>query len=663
MTMDDLEYVAERLAGMDDPVALLQGLFLHAPVAFQIVAADGRVVVVNKAFRDIFEGPPPPGYNFLEDEHIDRQGFRPLFDRAFRGEAVQVPPHWYAPRTPLAPGRRVALEVSAFPLRDQAGKVGHIAVCFKDVSARLLLEEANGALAHREQELSATLRSIGDAVIATDPAGRVARMNAVAEALTAWPSADALGRPIDEVFRIVNEETRRPVESPVDRALREGVVVGLANHTLLLARDGAERAIADSAAPIFDDGGAILGVVLVFRDVTAERDAERERLRQEAALRRSEEMLRVALHASRSLAWSLDFATGKVVFSDNAAELGIDVHATQEERLRRVHPDDRPMILQALAAARRGEAPPAYTYRIQRGFDEEIRWVEARSTFVRDAEDRAVGAVGLAIDVTDRMRAAEMRVRAAELERQSERAREANRMKSAFLANMSHELRTPLNAIIGFGELLHDGVVEPASAEHRDFLASILASARHLLELINDVLDLSKIEAGKLELAPRPLDVAETIGEVCANLRPMAVGKRIQITVEHDPSIGQVELDPSRFRQVLYNYLSNALKFTPEGGSVVVRTTPEGDGAFRLEVEDTGVGIAGEDIDRLFVDFEQLEAGAGKKHGGTGLGLALTRRLVEAQGGQVGVSSRRGEGSVFHAVLPRRPAPAGEAGQ
>jgi PAS domain S-box-containing protein len=257
------------------------------------------------------------------------------------------------------------------------------------------------------------------------------------------------------------------------------------------------------------------------------------------------------------------------------------------------------------------------------------------------------------IDLRDRKRLEEIRRRAIELELQNRRIQEASRLKSEFLANMSHELRTPLNAIIGFAELLHDGQVDPATPQHQEFLGDILTSGRHLLQLINDVLDLAKVEAGKLEFRPEKVDLAKLIGEVVAITRTTAAAKSITVATEIDAKVGEVVLDPNRFKQVAYNYVSNALKFTPDGGRVTVRTLAEGDASFRLEVEDTGIGIEQADLPRLFVEFQQLDAGAAKRHQGTGLGLALTRRLVEAQGGTVGVRSTPGQGSVFTASLPR----------
>jgi signal transduction histidine kinase len=241
-------------------------------------------------------------------------------------------------------------------------------------------------------------------------------------------------------------------------------------------------------------------------------------------------------------------------------------------------------------------------------------------------------------------------------EAHTRRAEEASRLKSAFLANMSHELRTPLTAVIGFAQLMHEGRAGPLTTEQGQLLADILAASRHLLRLIDDVLDLSKVEAGKLDFRPEPVDPAALVGEVRDSLRTLAGARRIPIAVEIAPDLDPVVADPGRLKQVLYNYLSNALKFTPEGGRVTVRVGPAGPEIFSIEVEDTGVGVAPEDLDRLFVEFQQLDAATGRVQPGTGLGLALVRRLVEAQGGEVGVRSTPGQGSVFFAVLPRRPA-------
>lgn len=227
---------------------------------------------------------------------------------------------------------------------------------------------------------------------------------------------------------------------------------------------------------------------------------------------------------------------------------------------------------------------------------------------------------------------------------------EASRLKSQFLASMSHELRTPLNGIIGFSEFLIDGKAGELNARQKEFLGDVLASGRHLLGLINDVLDLSKIEAGRMDLSPELFDVAAAVEEVCSVASRTVATKTVTLTqaVTGSPT---VMLDRHKFMQVLYNLLSNALKFTDDGGYVDVAVSVAPD-MLRLSVRDTGIGMRAEDLPRLFAEFQQLESGPARRHQGTGLGLALTRRLVELQGGHIEVHSTHGEGSVFSVRLP-----------
>jgi CheY-like chemotaxis protein len=220
---------------------------------------------------------------------------------------------------------------------------------------------------------------------------------------------------------------------------------------------------------------------------------------------------------------------------------------------------------------------------------------------------------------------------------------------------MSHELRSPLNGIVGFTELLYDGKLGPLPARPREFLGRIHSSATHLLQLINGVLDLSKVEAGCLEFRPERVLVSPVMQEVAGILGALASEKQIRIETCVEPGVEEVTIDGGRLKQILYNYLSNALKFTSQGGRVTVNVRADGANEFRIDVSDTGVGISEKDFARLFVEFQQLDGTTAKRYQGTGLGLALTKRLVEAQGGRVGVESVLGKGSTFFAVLPRQP--------
>jgi signal transduction histidine kinase len=245
-----------------------------------------------------------------------------------------------------------------------------------------------------------------------------------------------------------------------------------------------------------------------------------------------------------------------------------------------------------------------------------------------------------------------LRQKNVELEEQYRQAQAASRMKSMFLANMSHELRTPLTAVIGFSELLVDGKVGTLTGEQLDFTQEILSNGKHLLGLINDILDLARVESGTMPVRPERICLPDLIRESIAGLRLSATERQVALTTEVQMSAIEVFLDPQKLKQVILNYVSNALKFTPVGGRITVRAHLGKDSMLRLEVEDSGIGIAKEDLRLLFQDFQQLDGGLSKRVQGTGLGLALTKRLVEAQGGKVGVVSVPGKGSTFFADLP-----------
>ncbi|TML93811.1 MAG: HAMP domain-containing histidine kinase [Actinobacteria bacterium] len=237
-----------------------------------------------------------------------------------------------------------------------------------------------------------------------------------------------------------------------------------------------------------------------------------------------------------------------------------------------------------------------------------------------------------------------------ELRRVYRELESASRHKSEFLANMSHELRTPLNAIIGFSQVLRERMFGEINEKQQEYLEDILSSGNHLLSLINDVLDLSKVEAGQVELEINPFSLREALERGLVMVRERATKDGVQLVLELDPAAELVEGDERRIRQVIFNLLSNAVKFTPPGGRVELKSARL-DGEIRVSVTDTGPGIATEDQERIFEEFQQTEAGAGQREG-TGLGLALSKRLVELHGGRIWVDSEPGEGSAFVFTLP-----------
>ena len=285
--------------------------------------------------------------------------------------------------------------------------------------------------------------------------------------------------------------------------------------------------------------------------------------------------------------------------------------------------------------------------------DGSIYWVDTTIVPFLGDDGKPLQFIAIRADITERKLAednlrqthAALSVANAELE--------ATRLKSEFLANMSHELRTPLNAILGLSEALREQTYGPLTPRQSQSLDTIHSSGEHLLSLINDILDLSKIEAGKLELNLAQVNVSEFCESCLVFVRTQAMQKKIGVTFEHDDNVAQLSVDPRRLKQILVNLLTNAVKFTPSGGHVGLSVTaPKGDDVVRFTVWDTGIGIAIDDAAKLFRAFTQIESGLTRPQEGTGLGLALVAKLVELHGGSVTLESELGKGSRFIVTLP-----------
>jgi signal transduction histidine kinase len=291
-------------------------------------------------------------------------------------------------------------------------------------------------------------------------------------------------------------------------------------------------------------------------------------------------------------------------------------------------------------------------------------WIAWTNKVVLDQQGEVAEILSIGVDITARKRieeelretqgSLEHRVaqRTAELALAKDRAEAADRTKSAFLATMSHELRTPLNSIIGFTGLLLQGLAGPLNVEQAKQLRMVKESGRHLLALINDVLDISKIEAGQIEIASAPFDLRESIEKVVQSVAPLAENKHLALITEISPDVGSITSDRRRVEQILLNLLSNAIKFTERGQIRLASETAAR--SVRISVSDTGIGIKPEDLGKLFQPFRQLDTGLTRQHEGTGLGLAICRRLVERLGGTIAVESEVGKGSTFSFTLPLR---------
>jgi PAS domain S-box-containing protein len=376
------------------------------------------------------------------------------------------------------------------------------------------------------------------------------------------------------------------------------------------------------------------------------------------------------LHLAAIVEWSDDAIVskdlnGRVTSWNRAAEqlFGYTAEEIVGQSILKIIPEDRRAEEDYVLSRVRAGLVVQHFETVRRRKDGTMVEISLTVSPVKDAAGEIVGASKIARDITERRRFEELRRRAAEFERESHRIeledqhrrmQEAQRLKTEFAANMSHELRTPLNAIIGFAELMHRGKLGPLTNQQAEYVRIMLTSSRHLLRLISDVLDIAKAESGRIEFRPEPADAAAVTREVCDIVRGLAAGRQIRISIDVDAAPDHIVVDVGKLKQVLYNLLSNAIKFTPAGGSVRLGVRPDGSDHFRIDVADTGIGIKPEDLDRLFVEFQQLDAGTSKRYGGTGLGLALSKRIVEAQQGTITVASEWGVGSTFSVRLPRQ---------
>jgi PAS domain S-box-containing protein len=500
---------------------------------------------------------------------------------------------------------------------------------------------AAAALARSEEQLSVTLASIADAVITTDNRGSVTSLNAVAETLTGWTNAEAVGRELEDVFVIIDENTRAPVEHPTHRVLRNGAILAIADHTVLVSKSGREIPIDDSAAPIRSGDGTPTGMVVVFRDVTEQRRARRD----------IEAKERIARELAAIVESSDDAIVGKSLngtirsWNQGAERMfGYTRAEVVGQSIRMIVPDDRiPEEEAVISAIGQGESV-AHLETVRRRKDGTLVPVFLSVSPILAPDGTVIGASKIARDISERKRAEEAQRSA------YEEARRANRLKDEFLATLSHELRTPLNAIFGYARMLHSGTLPPD--KERRAVAVIERNATALNKMVEDVLDVSRIISGKTRLHVQPVTLSSVVEQAVATVRPTADAKGVRLQFICDGKLDPMSGDPDRLQQVIWNLLSNAIKFTPRDGLVQI-TLQLANADVEIVVSDTGRGIAPEFLPHVFERFRQADSGLTREVGGLGLGLAIVRHLVELHGGTIHAASEgEGKGATFRVRLP-----------
>lgn len=567
-------------------------------------------------------------------------------------------------------------------VRGEHGSVQFVVNVIQDMTKARAQEEA---LQVSREWFSTALRSIGDAVIATDHEGVITFVNPIAETLTGWSRDDARGRPLAEVFRIIREDTREPVASPVDRVIAEGVVVGLANHTILIRRDGTEIAIDDSAAPIRGKADALEGVVLVFRDVAAQR---REQLRTEFLARATAELnssldytATLANIARLAVPAIADWCAVDVVENGEVRRLAV-AHVDQtkvdfvsriEERyppdpnattgVRQILRSGRPELIEEIPAAMLDAAAQDAEHL------EIIRALALRSyvgvplgrggktfgalTLVMAESNRRYNEedLGFALALADRASIAVENARLfASAEQARREAERANRTKDEFLAMLGHELRNPLAPILSTLELLQ-GPSQISAERARTIIAR---QVKHLVRLVDDLLDVSRITRGRVEIDRVPVDLADVTSKALEQASPLIEQRNHRVSTNVPPDLVVVG-DSVRLAQVFANLITNAAKYTEPGGTIAIEAARDGEW-IEVRVRDNGIGIAPDMLGQIFDLFVQAPQSIDRAQGGLGLGLTIVQNLVMQHGGTISARSEgTGRGTELSVRLPAAP--------
>jgi PAS domain S-box-containing protein len=544
-------------------------------------------------------------------------------------------------RVRRADGEWRLLGTNAEPRRSPDGQyLGHIGLC-ADITER---RQAEQALAESEHRFRIMADNCPIGIWVTDAQGKNRFVNR-----TYLEFCDLTAEQIEQNQwkSLIHPDDAEEFFKEFERALREHSSFHAVRRGL--RGDGTWRWVESQALPRFSPDGVFRGLVGTSEDIT-------ERKLTELALQNSEEKFRQLAENIREVFWVMNADGTEILYVSPAYEQmwGRSCKSLYEAPmnwLEAVHPGDRERAHETFIKQVQGESIDS-EYRILTPNGQE-KWIRDRAFLVREGRGEVARIVGIAEEMTERKRYE------TELIQARDGADAANLAKSRFLAIMSHELRTPLNVILGFAEFLELEMEEQKTESWLKEIRKIRKAGSHLLDLISDVMDLSKIEAGKMELAPSEFDASAVVAEVVSSAEPLAAKNRVRLRVQPEPV--QVRADRMRFRQCLFNLVSNACKFTKDGEVRIEQTACERDGRTwcKVRVVDTGIGIRSDDLGKIFEEFSQVDSSISRKYGGTGLGLPISRRLMQMMGGDITVESVIAQGSIFTLWLPCEPGSAG----
>ena len=541
-----------------------------------------------------------------------------------------------------ADGGKIYVEVATSPVKDENGKVTQVVHVSRDITERKRMVEALRESEEKHRELA---NFLPQTVFESNEVGNLTFINRRGFKTFGY-TPESFERGLSAFQMFIPEDQNRVLENAL--RVSRGESTGGSEYTAL-RKDGSTFPAIVYSAPIIR-GGIPVGLRGIIIDNTERKEAE--------------ELNKTLANSSPVGVYIVQDRKCQFVNPQFQKYTGY----TEDELLGMdslglVHPEDRERVRENAVEMLKGKRLSPYEFRYIRKNGQTI-WAMETVTSIHYRGKRAT--LGNFMDITERKqmerelqekneqldaRNEELQSQTQELLEKTEEVARASQLKSEFLANMSHELRTPLNAVIGFSELMLDGVPGEINDEQRQCLGDILSSGQHLLNLINDILDLSKVEAGKMEFRLKSLNLADVIDDAVQTIKPMLDDKGHKLRVSLEEGLPQVRADKSRLKQIFLNLLSNATKFTPPGGRLRIEVSRQDDWC-QASVVDNGIGIKKEDQEKIFEVFTQVETLPDGKNEGTGLGLTLTRQFVGAMGGRLWVESQYGKGSRFTLSLP-----------
>ncbi len=553
----------------------------------------------------------------------------PLAEIKKTGQPVQVEHiHTDANNNPIQ------MEVHGYPIFDGDGKIKQMIEYSLDITKR---KEMEVKLLESEKQLSSILNNSTAVIFLKDLNLRYLFINKRFEELFHVTNEEIIGKSDYDVFPRELADKFSADDEEIIRQNREIEFEEIAPH------DDGLHTYLSMKFPIHNHAGEMYAVCGIASDITERKDMEEKLMENQEKLKEAQKIAHLGQWERNTVNNTLHLSDEMYrIFDTDQEKLG----GSYEAFLEKIHPEDRDLVNQAYTDSVKNKTPYDIIHRLllKDGALKHVREI-FHTEFNEDGEP--IRSLGTVQDVTSQI------ITEKALRQAKEDADSANQTKSVFLANMSHELRTPLNSIIGFSQILEMQITSDLNEKQKGFFENIKNSGNHLLEMVNDILDLSKIEADKIETDLKPFDFGKMLERSPSIIKVIAYQKKVQIETNIQPDLGWINGDETRLKQVIFNLLSNAVKFTESDKRIGIEATAEGD-SFIVTVWDEGIGIPEDYLEKVFDPFEQVKRGKGSKEVGTGLGLAISRRLIELHQGKIGVTSRAGEGSRFTITLPGR---------